>query len=394
MKDDNYIDAGEEQVDNDEIIILKIGGSSITNKAHEETFNEDALDWFAKLVSDSIDTSFLSTSNRSDAHQEDNVEGCTKSKPQFIMVHGAGSFGHHCAKRYGLRCGKAVFLEEVTNNNQHIDDDRTQLQQRYQMEGLSKTRQSVQKLNAATVNCLIKYGVNAVGISPGMAIPNLRAHGATTANDDNEYTKNEYDGSSSSCKGMQDLCQSIKQALNAGLVPVLHGDACLLYDGRRAGILGGDTIVEGISTVWNDRDASYEMSERRSTISKVIFITDVAGVFSSDPKSNENAFLIRSLKVDKDTGRVTIEKKDGGSSKIDEGNKAIIANDALLNVSGSSHEHDVTGGLKAKLSAAISVVQTGVDVIISQCGHDSTERFVRGDWVSIWDVKAGTLLSQ
>ena len=155
--------------------------------------------------------------------------------------------------------------------------------------------------------------------------------------------------------------------------------------------MGGDTIVEGISNVWNDRDTSHGMSGRRSKISKVIFITDVAGVFSSDPKSNENAELIRSLKVDKDTGKVTIEKKNDGnySSKTGECN-----NDNTLNVSGSSHEHDVTGGLKAKLSAAVSVVQTGVDVIISQCGHDSTERFVRGDWDSIWDVDAGTLLSR
>jgi len=78
-----------------------------------------------------------------------------------------------------------------------------------------------------------------------------------------------------------------------GLVPVLHGDACLLYDNTRAGILGGDTIVEGLATVWN-KDKS-----RRSRISKVVFITDVAGIYSSDPKSNDDAKLIRSLKVDR-----------------------------------------------------------------------------------------------
>ena len=36
----------KEYVD-DEIIILKVGGSSITDKAREETLNQDALDWFA-----------------------------------------------------------------------------------------------------------------------------------------------------------------------------------------------------------------------------------------------------------------------------------------------------------------------------------------------------------
>jgi len=72
---------------------------------------------------------------------------------------------------------------------------------RLQMLGLCRTRESVQKLNSATVSCLIKHGVNAVSISPGISLPNLRAHGAI----DND----------SSARGMQDLCASIEQALDA-----------------------------------------------------------------------------------------------------------------------------------------------------------------------------------
>ena len=235
----------------EDITILKIGGSSITNKAEEETLNQEALDWFAKLVAASIDPSFLST----ECQVEKVNEGAsTKCKSQFIIVHGAGSFGHHSAKRYGIRCGKRAYLEDV-NNPHHPESTRRRsidarhvayepnigptpehpnesvptpddiMKQRYQMEGLAKTRQSVQKLNAATVNTLIKHGVNAVGISPGMSIHSLRAHGATglpKRSYVNEYTHD------ASPRGMQDLCEAIKQALRAGLVPVVHGDACLV----------------------------------------------------------------------------------------------------------------------------------------------------------------------
>ena len=151
------------------------------------------------------------------------------------------------------------------------------------------------------------------------------------------------------------------------------------YPLERAGILGGDTIVEGLATVWN------KDKNRRSRISKVVFITDVAGIYSSDPKSNDDAKLIRSLKVNRKTGDVTIEKIHGNAEKSEADS---------LNVSGSSHEHDVTGGLKAKLSSAVSIVQSGVDVIITQCGSYCTRQLVRGEWNSIWDVKTGTLLTQ
>lgn len=358
------------------IIILKIGGSSITNKAKEETLNEEALDWFAKLVAESVDPSYLA----GDCDCASGPESRERKRPskKFIVVHGAGSFGHHSAKRYGLRCGKAAFVEESEGCHhtakKHRSEESGDSRRRHQMEGLSKTRASVQRLNAAAVGCLIKRGVNAVGISPGMSISRLHAHGATclpkgvapSAHADDE-----------SPRGVSDLCDSIDRALEAGLVPVVHGDACLLYDGARAGILGGDTIAEGIATMW-DRDGS-----RKSRISEVVFITDVAGVFSSDPKSDDGAELIRSLMVDEDTGEVSIDdngdESESGKEKID--------------VGGSSHAHDVTGGLKAKLGAAVAIVQAGIPVVVSQCGSDSTEKFVRGDWESIWEVEAGTLLS-
>lgn len=331
--------------DDDEIIILKIGGSSITDKAEEETLNDVALEWFAKLVSSSIDPSFLSSVG----------DGCSQyitdktiKKRQFIVVHGAGSFGHHSANRFGLRCGKAVFLEEFdqpSSSDNHCNATSTSeeavMKQKYQMEALSKTRQSVQKLNAATVACLIQHGVNAIGISPGMTIHGLRAHGAIVPPGMSVSDASSQDGS---YRAMQQLCETIQQSLQAGLVPVVHGDACLLYDGKRAGILGGDTIAEGLATFWNSRQRG-KTDKRNSRISQVIFITDVAGVFTSDPKSDPNARLIRSLTVHEDSDKIVIKNKEGDTNK----DKSAQLESDSLNVSGSSHEHDVTGGLKVMI---------------------------------------------
>ncbi|KAL7487066.1 hypothetical protein ACHAW6_012685 [Cyclotella cf. meneghiniana] len=362
----------------DKIIILKIGGSSITNKAQEETLDTESLEWFANLISTSVNESVLSPSCTFDRYSN------SQTKPRIIIVHGAGSFGHHSAKRYGLKCGKSVLLDECESmkdeksNNDSLDSMRLH----YQMEGLSKTRHSVQKLNSAIVESLLNHGVNAVGLSPGISIPSLRAHGATKR-------RGEECASDNSIAGMKLLCQSIHQSLEAGLLPVIHGDACLLYDGKRPGILGGDTLVEGIATLWDESTTVENGSGDRfsaNKISQVIFITDVAGVFTSDPKSDPNAELIRHLNVNCTTGELSIVDCAVNMN-------GMPSSASSLNVSGSSHAHDVTGGFKAKLGAAVAIVQSGIDVIITQCASESAESFIAGKWESVWELDSGTLIS-
>lgn len=40
------------------VVIVKIGGSSVTNKATKESVNEEVLDWFARAVSDNVGQEF------------------------------------------------------------------------------------------------------------------------------------------------------------------------------------------------------------------------------------------------------------------------------------------------------------------------------------------------
>ena len=170
------------------------------------------------------------------------------------------------------------------------------------MQGLAKTRLSVQTLNRILVTRLIRHGVNAAGISPCLAIPLLQAHGGGDSPDATRQAR-------------ASLERIIRDALQAGIVPVLHGDAGL-YGRRDAGILSGDIIMEHLG--------------QASWVSHAIFLTDVDGVFSSDPRNDPNASLLRNIVVDKRTLDIL---------------------EPVLDVSGSSHDHDVTGGLKVSLSS-------------------------------------------
>ena len=105
-------------------------------------------------------------------------------------------------------------------------------------------------------------------------------------------------------------------------------------------------------------------------IEKVIFLTDVDGVYTKDPNLHpDEAKLLRTIEIDPTTGEIdSIEIKDDDKcSTVDE-----------LEVIGSSHAHDVTGGLKAKLGSAAVVAKAGIDVQIVRCCSKTAEQAIQG----------------
>jgi isopentenyl phosphate kinase len=269
----------------DDTILVKIGGSSVTHKGDFESLNADALTWFAQSIWNASSSVFHSPIKECEATRESsNMED---RRPGFVIVHGAGSFGHFTAKEYGL---KGHSLEPPPSGTGVSTDA---LDRRRDRLGLAKTRLSVQKLNRMVVEQLVEHGVNAVGISPCFGVPGLETH-ANAQSD------------------AQDLLQAtVRRTLEAGLVPVLHGDACL-YGASGVGILSGDVLMEVLGV--------------QPWISKAVFITDVDGVFDQDPRQNPEATLLRNIGVNATTGEIVAE----------------------VAASGSSHEHDVTGGLKVR----------------------------------------------
>ena len=251
-----------------EVVLVKIGGSSITKKAEIESLDDESLNWFAKSLSSSIADRFRAPNH------DDNPSA---RQTAFVVIHGAGSFGHFTAKKYGL---KGQTEKPNNKNTEHS---------RYRKRGLAETRLSVQKLNQLVVSTFFNHGINAVSISP-FSIPGLEAH----ANKQDEP--------------VQALENVVRRTVQSGLVPVLHGDACLYGDD--VGILSGDTLMEVLG--------------KCDWVTDTIFITDVDGVFDKEPRENPNAQLLRHISVDPSNGNITTE----------------------LTASCSSHEHDVTGGLE------------------------------------------------
>jgi isopentenyl phosphate kinase len=276
-----------------DVVLIKVGGSSITDKAIQETLNIDAIDWFARILSSEVAISFRSLSSSSPQHTNesdtsDNDKTCHSTNTAFVVIHGAGSFGHQSAKEYGLK-GQMHAPQPLVNRTGSVGQE--ELHRRHMMQGVAQTRLSVQTLNRHVVASFIEHGMNAVSISPCFSVPSMEAHGGDET-------------------AIGFLSTLVRSTLQAGLVPVLHGDACL-YGESEAGILSGDTLMEILG--------------KADWVSRAIFLTDVDGVFTKDPRSDPSAQLLRTIEVDTDTA-------------------AVVSVD--LEVSGSSHEHDVTGGLK------------------------------------------------
>jgi isopentenyl phosphate kinase len=247
--------------ENNNVMLIKIGGSSITVKDQKETFNETIVQWFTETIADVVSPFY---------RMGDTLDCALHEKPAVILVHGAGSFGHHTAKEFHL---KGYPHDDAKPNNTT-------------MEGLAKTRHSVRKLNQRIVAELLAVGVKAVGISPCFAC--LR-------NLDQFHEQQSW------------LIDVLRETLRAGLVPVLHGDACLY--GSSAAILSGDTLVQICSPLAN----------------QIVFLTDVDGVFQSDPKTNPAAQRIPNIPVDA---------------------QGDLVSSHVIQATESSHSHDVTGGLK------------------------------------------------
>jgi isopentenyl phosphate kinase len=151
-----------------EPVILKLGGSVITDKgADEGVVREADLLRIAREVSE--------------------------FRGKMIIVHGAGSFGHTYARKYGL--------------------DRS-----FDPEGAIVTHESVKKLASIVVDSLNSFGVRAVAVHP---------MGCTVCR-----------------KGRIEsmYLDSIKLMLKNGFVPVLHGDVVMDLE-LGACVLSGDQIV-------------------------------------------------------------------------------------------------------------------------------------------------------
>lgn len=151
---------------------------------------------------------------------------------QIILVHGAGSFAHGLVKKYNLHKGMATD------------------EQKY---AFGLVTDAMLRLNSIILDHLLRVQLKAVSLPPHTFITQSAGK------------LNDFD------------VGIIKRYLDHGKIPVLFGDL-VLDDRWGCSVLSGDTSV------------CYLASKLKAD--KVIFLSDVDGIYDSDPKKNPQAKLI------------------------------------------------------------------------------------------------------
>lgn len=108
----------------DNLMVLKLGGSVITEKERNKTPNVDSIRRLAREIADA------------------NVK-------RLMIVHGGGSYGHPLAKQYKI-------IEGYRETSQ--------------IEGLSKTHQAMLELNKLVVEALICHNIAAFSVAPSSCV--------------------------------------------------------------------------------------------------------------------------------------------------------------------------------------------------------------------------------
>ncbi len=195
------------------MIIIKLGGSLITDKSKKFFAREDVIRRIALEIK----------------------EASEEIKENIVVVHGGGSFGHFVANEYKIRNG----MNNLKKNLKKI-------------EGVAKTRLAMHKLNEIIIENFIEAGINAVGLQTSCL--------AMCMNDEIHIFNSEY----------------IKRFIDIGAVPVLYGDVVLdLKKGFT--ILSGDDIVCHLAKVFNakriilaiDKDGVFESMKSKKLICRI-----------------------------------------------------------------------------------------------------------------------------
>jgi isopentenyl phosphate kinase len=182
--------------------VIKLGGSVITDKREYRKFNRSATKKIVAEIS--------------------RIDG------QFILVHGAGSFGHIKAREYALHMGKRSDVE-----NQEI--------------GFSLVHSDVRDLNLRIMNVLRESALPAVSIPPFNAVINENG------------------------KIKRINMEHFRTALALGLVPVTFGD--VVFDEKTGfSICSGDDLTLELARSFNAH--------------RVLFLCDVDGVYDRPPNAS------------------------------------------------------------------------------------------------------------
>lgn len=181
-------------------------------------------------------------------------EAMNEKKFGLILVHGAGAFGHKLVSEYGI------------NNGLKSEKD---------FEGYRKTQESVKGLDNIVVGILKEEGLEEEQVIPHEVI----------VQENKRIIEFDLSG--------------IERILEKGRIPVMYGD--MVKDRELNGsVVSGDKIVGFLA--------------QKLKPERILLGTDVEGIYSSDPKKNPEAEIIREINEDNYS---EVIKKVEGSMGID-----------------------------------------------------------------------------
>jgi isopentenyl phosphate kinase len=212
------------------MILVKLGGSVITNK---ETIEDEK----SKKIFYRARTARLMGELKS-------------SKEEFILVHGAGSFGHPLSKKYNLR-------EGYTNDKQ--------------VPIAAKVHEDVRTLNLKVISAMREKNLTAISLPPSHLIKL-----------DNGKSKKVN-------------VQQFKHYLELGIVPVTFGDVVPDIS-RKFGICSGDDLMLHLAKEFKPRMA--------------IFVTKVDGIYTKDPGERTGSPARFITEINEKTIRLIKEPRD------------------------------------------------------------------------------------
>ena len=204
------------------MILIKLGGSVITDKSQFKTFDRSQASRLCKEIADS-------------------------GVPTMI-VHGAGSFGHVLAKKHSLQNG---------------------LKDPEQIPAAAQVHHDAMELGMLMTETLMENGIPAAAVAPGSCF--VMDDGHLVVKDD----------------------EAIRSLQDIGIMPVTFGD--VVMDRKKGfGICSGDQLMEVMADLFKP--------------DKVVFVSDIDGLYTANPKTDPDAELIRT---------VTPETLDSVSSQQD-----------------------------------------------------------------------------
>jgi len=257
------------------MILIKLGGSIITNKTQYRIFNREMVRRLCAEIRD--------------------------SGVNAIIVHGGGSFGHVISKEYSLHKG-------------YTDPK--------QVPAVARVQYDMRELNLMMMDELLNAGIPAVSVPPGSCF----------MMDDGKL--------------LLDDPEVLLSASDMGLMPVMFGD--VVFDRSKGfGICSGDQLIEVLCGIYDPE--------------RIVFVSDVDGLFDKDPKTNKDAKLLPE-----------------------------VTSEILNGVSSESSVDDVTGGVRAKMEAMLRMTSSERDcILVNGSVEGRLCSLLKGDSVISTTVKGG-----